>query len=132
MSWPLHYLNPLCLEPRCCSLTDVFGIVIHLLKQPFQGHFLFGIRQHNLFKNFDVCATMLHCLISVMWPEFSTRGSSDLLSKTTRPEKNNYTLISPQNVTTFVFGPIKGFLGKFLPFLHMLFFQQRCFTGGSC
>ena len=66
----------------------MFGAVV-LLKHPFQGHFLFSIRQHDLFKYFDVsklihdpwyainrpdtivrekspyhdaCTTMLHCL----------------------------------------------------------------------
>ncbi len=34
-------------------LVHVFGVVV-LLKHPFQGHFLFGIRQHNLFKYFNV------------------------------------------------------------------------------
>ncbi len=46
-------LNLVGLEPRCCSLTGVFGVVV-LLKHPFQGHFLFGIRQHNLFNYFNI------------------------------------------------------------------------------
>ncbi len=53
LGWPLHNINLVGLEPRCCSLTNVFGVVV-LLKHPFQWHFLFGIRQHNLFKYFNV------------------------------------------------------------------------------
>ncbi len=53
LGWPLHNVNLVGLEPRCCSLTGVFGVVV-LLKHPFPGHFLFGIRQHNLFKYFNV------------------------------------------------------------------------------
>ncbi len=53
LGWPLHNINLVGLEPRCCSLTGVFRVVV-LLKHPFPGHFLFGIRQHNLFKYFNV------------------------------------------------------------------------------
>jgi len=49
----------------------------------------------------NFCTTMLHCLHSVLWLEFSTLGSPDVLSITTRPENNNFILISPQNVTPF-------------------------------
>ena len=57
-SWAIELATPLhqCfffLEPRCCLLTCVFGVVV-LLKHPFQGHFLIGIWQHNLFKYFEV------------------------------------------------------------------------------
>lgn len=38
LNWPPHYPNPFCLEPRRCSLTRVFGVVV----------------VHNLFKYFDV------------------------------------------------------------------------------
>ncbi len=114
LSWPLHNVNLVGLEPRCCSLTGVFGVVV-LLEHPFPGHFLFGIRQNNLFKYLnvlklihdpwnaintpnvvwetspyhDACATMLHCLNSVLWLEFSVWGSSDKLSAALRPKKNN-------------------------------------------
>ena len=85
-----------------------------LVETPISGAF----RQHNLFKYFDVfklirdpwytinrpnnevwrtspyhdsCVTMLHRLHSVPWHEFSTRGSSDVLSTATRAKKNNFT-----------------------------------------
>ncbi len=38
----------------------------------------------------DACATMLHCLHSVLWLEFSVWGSSDKLSAAPRPKKNNH------------------------------------------
>lgn len=127
-------------------------------QQPFEGNFLFGIGQHNLFKYFDVfklihntwntisspntvvwktspyqdfCTIMLHSLHSVLRLKFSTRGSSDILSMTTRSEKNSFTLFSPQNVMSFLFGPIDKFLGKFELILHMPFCIW-CFTRASC
>jgi len=145
LGWPLHNVNLVGLEPRCCSLTGVFGVVV-LLRNTFQGHFLFGIRQHDLFKYFDVfklihdpwyainrpdtivwetspyhdaCATMLHCLHSVLWLEFSVWGSSDKLSAAPRPKKNNLAFISPENVAPFLFRPVNVFFGKFLPFSQM-------------
>ena len=33
--------------------TGVFGVVVSL-KHPFQGHFFFGVRQHDLFNHSDV------------------------------------------------------------------------------
>ncbi len=53
LGWPLHSINLVGLEPRWCSLTGVFGVIV-LLKHPFQGHFLFSISQHDLFKYFKV------------------------------------------------------------------------------
>ncbi len=44
---PLHKVNLVVLEPRCCSLTGVFGVFV-LLQHPFQAYFLFGQRQNNL------------------------------------------------------------------------------------
>ena len=126
--WSGHSSLPqsLCLEPRCCSLTRVFGVVV-LLRHPFQGHFHLSIRQHSPTPWYEkhppyFCTTMLHCLHSVLWLEFSPRGLSDVLSMTTRPKKKIFTIISPQNVTPFLFGPIDVFLGKFWPILHMPFF----------
>ena len=134
LSWPLHYLNPFCLELRCCSLTHVFGVVV-LLKYPFQGHFLFGIWQH-LFKHFDVFKLihdpwyMINRPNTVVWKtslyhDFLRHHASlssvycgldsvlgGHLSTTTRLKKNNF---SPLNVTAFLFGPIDVFLGKFYP-----------------
>lgn len=49
LCWPLHYLNSVCLKPWFCSLAGVFGVIV-LLKHPFQGHFLFRIRQHDFFQ----------------------------------------------------------------------------------
>ncbi len=90
LGWPLHNVNLVGLEPRYCSLTGVFGVIV-LLKHPFQGHFLFSIRQHDLFKYLnvlklihdpwnainrpntvvwetspyhDACATMLQCTVA--------------------------------------------------------------------
>ena len=57
MSWPLHYLNPFCLEPRCCSLASF-------------------------------CATMLHCLHSVLGLEFSTRGRLTYCQQVFQPRMN--------------------------------------------
>lgn len=49
---------------------------------------------------------------------------------TTRPKKNNFTLISPQNVTPFLFGPIDVFLDKFEMILHMPFFLNNSVLQG--
>ncbi|KAK1804763.1 hypothetical protein P4O66_003538 [Electrophorus voltai] len=40
-------------EKGSCPLAGVFGVVV-LLKHPFQGHFFFSIRQHDLFQYFDI------------------------------------------------------------------------------
>ena len=85
-------------------LPGVFGVLV-LLKHPFQGHFLFSIRQHDLFKYSDVLK-LIHDLwyvisgptpqynkhphimmlappcftvFSVLWLEFSVWGSFDKL-----------------------------------------------------
>lgn len=120
------------------EFTSVFGVIV-LLKQPFQGHVLFSIGQHDLFKYFnicklihdpwyainrpntivgetcpyhDACTTMLHCLHCVLWLEFRVWGSSHKLSVALGPKKNNFTLISPQNVPPFLFRPVDVFFGK--------------------
>ena len=40
--------------------AGVFGVIVSL-KHPFPGHFLFSIRQHDLFKYFDVF-TLIHVI----------------------------------------------------------------------
>ena len=66
LCWQLHNVN-LGLEPRCSLLTYVFGVAV-LLKHPFQGHFLFSIRQHDLsfdglsmYSNWSMIPDMLDC-----------------------------------------------------------------------
>ena len=85
--WPLYNVTLVGLEPRFCCLLVCF------LEHPFPGHFLFSIKQHDLFKYPDVfklihvhwyvinrsrtrvwetspchdtCTTMLHCLHSAL------------------------------------------------------------------
>lgn len=137
LGWPLHNINFVGLEPRFCSFTSVFGLIV-LLKHPFQGHVLFSIRQHDLFKYFDTCKLIhdpwyainrpntivgetciswclhhhLHCLHCVLWLEFRVWGSSYELSAALGPKKNNFTLISPQNVPLFLFRPVDVYFGK--------------------
>lgn len=117
LDWPLHNLNILGLEPRCCLLTRVWVIV--LLQHPLQGFFLFSMRQQDLSKYFDVrkwiydpwyainwpnnivretaqyydaCTTMLDGLQNVLWLKFSFAGSCDKLSLALGPKMNNFTL----------------------------------------
>ena len=65
---------------------------------------------------------MLHCLHCVLWIEFSTWGSSDVLLMTTRPEKNNFALST--ECYSISLWANRVFLGKFEPILHIPFFQQ--------
>ncbi len=90
LGWPLHNVNRVGLEPRCCSLC-VFGIVV-LLKHPFQGHFFFSIRQHKLFKYFNVLK-----LIHDPWNAINR--------PTTWYEKPPHIMmLAPPCFTVFVFG----------------------------
>ena len=54
LDWPLHNINFVGLERIFGLFTSVFGVIV-LLKHPFQVHVLFSIRQHDLFKYFDMC-----------------------------------------------------------------------------
>ena len=53
LGWPLHNFNFAGLEPRCCLLIGVFGVIV-LMKHPFQGHFIISIMQLDRFKYFDI------------------------------------------------------------------------------
>lgn len=64
----------ICLEPRCCSLTGVFGDIV-LLKHPFQWHFFFGIMQH------DPPSSIFH---SILWLD------SDKLSEAPVIKRNHF------------------------------------------
>ena len=137
LGWPLHNINSVGLKPRFILFTSVFGVTV-LLKHPFQGHVLFSIRQHDVFKYFDICklihdpwyainrpntilgetcpyhdacTTMLHCLHCVLWLEFRVWGSSHKRSTALGPKKNNFTP-SLQIVPPFLFRPVDVFFGK--------------------
>ena len=75
----------------------------------------------------DFCAIMLHCIYTVLWLQFRTWGSSEALSMTARPEKNNFTLTTPQNVRLFLFGPTMCSLAKFNRFCTCRFGVYRAF-----
>ena len=130
-------------------LTYLCVWVVVLLKHTFQGHFLFGIRQHNLFKYFDVLKLIHDSWHTINRPNTIVWKTSPhtmifappcftvftvhcgLNSGPSRLTYWIFTLISPQNVTPFLFGPIDVFHGKFEQILHMPFFQQWCFWGAS-
>lgn len=46
----------------------------------------------------DACATMLRCLLSVLWIKVSVRGTSEKLSAAPRPKNNTLAFISPHNI----------------------------------
>lgn len=75
LGWPLPNLNFVCLEPRCCSLTGVFRVGV-LLKHPFHWHFLFSIRQHDLFKYSDRSKLILYPWYAINRPDSILRRNS--------------------------------------------------------
>ncbi|KAF3701031.1 hypothetical protein EXN66_Car016719 [Channa argus] len=136
LGWPLHNTHFVGLEQRLCSFTSVSGVIV-LFKQPFQGHVLFSIRHHDLFNYLDICK-----LIHDPWYAINTPNTivgetcsyhdappcftvftvycglnSEFGGHLTNclalgPKKNNFTLISPQNVPPFLFSPVDVFFGR--------------------
>lgn len=124
-------------------------MVVVLLKHPFQEHFLFGARQRDPFKYFDVCK-LIHVIVCdkqarhrsettismrrrwnhhasvfrVLWPEFSVWASSDKLSAGLGPKKHNLTFIKTQNVPPFLYKSADLFFGKYF-LLHHVFFNSE-------
>lgn len=52
---------------KCCLPTGVFWVDL-LLKHEFQGHLLFGMRQHDLFRYSEIFR-LIHDPWCVNWPD---------------------------------------------------------------